>query len=58
VDVSSERGPRRGTDQDIKLEEIMHPAVTITPDASKREALKVLLENKFLVCRWSTKRGF
>ena len=23
----------------------MHPAVTITPDASKREALKVLLEN-------------
>jgi len=45
VDVSSERGPRRETDQDIKLEEIMHPAVTITPDASEREALKVLLDN-------------
>jgi CBS domain-containing protein len=45
VDVSSERGPRRETDQDIKLEEIMHPAVTITPDASEREALELLLEN-------------
>ena len=43
--MSSERGPRRETDQDIKLEEIMRPAVTITPDASEREALKVLLEN-------------
>jgi CBS domain-containing protein len=46
VDVSSERAPRRETGRDIKLEEIMHPAVTITPDASEREALKVLLENK------------
>ena len=45
VDVSSERGPRRETDQDIQIEEIMCPAVTITPDASEREALKVLLEN-------------
>jgi CBS domain-containing protein len=45
VDVSSERGSRRETDQDIKLEEIMHPAVTITPDTSEREALKVLLES-------------
>ncbi len=43
--MSSERGPRRETDQDIKLEEIMRPAVTITPDASEREALKVLLDN-------------
>ena len=43
--MSSERGPRRETDQDIRLEEIMRPAVTITPDASEREALKVLLEN-------------
>ncbi len=43
--MSSEREPRRETDQDIKLEEIMRPAVTITPDASEREALKVLLEN-------------
>jgi CBS domain-containing protein len=45
VDVSSERGPRRESDMDIKLEEIMHPAVTISPDASEREALEVLLEN-------------
>ncbi len=45
MDVSSERGSRRETDQDIKLEEIMHPAVTITPDTSEREALTVLLEN-------------
>ncbi len=43
--MSSERGPRRESDQDIKLEEIMRPAVAITPDASEREALKVLLEN-------------
>ncbi len=45
VDVSSERGPRRETDQDIQIEEIMRPVVTITPDASEREALKLLLEN-------------
>ena len=45
VDVSGERGPRGETDQDIKLEEIMRPAVTITPEASEREALKVLLDN-------------
>ncbi len=44
--MSSERASRRETDRDIKLEEVMHPAVTITPDASEREALKVLLENK------------
>jgi len=43
--VSSERGPRRDNDQDIKLDEIMRPAVTITPDASEREALKLLLKN-------------
>ncbi len=43
--MSSERGPRRKTDRDIELEEIMRPAVTIPPDASEREALKVLLEN-------------
>jgi CBS domain-containing protein len=45
VDVSSERGSRRETDQDIQIEEIMRPAVTVTPDASEREALKILLEN-------------
>ena len=43
--MSSERGPRRETDQDIQIEEIMRPVVTITPDASEREALKLLLEN-------------
>ncbi len=44
--MSSERTPRRETGRDIKLEEIMHPAVSVTPDASGREALKVLLENE------------
>ena len=44
--MSRERAPRRETNRDIKLEEIMHPAVTITPGASEREVLKVLLENK------------
>ena len=44
--MSRERSPRRETNRDIKLEEIMHPAVTITPGASEREVLKVLLENK------------
>ena len=43
--MSSERSSRRETDQDIKLEEVMHPAVTVTPDVSEREALKVLLDN-------------
>ena len=43
--MSSERAPRRETDRDIKIEEIMRPAVTILPDTSEREALKVLLEN-------------
>jgi CBS domain-containing protein len=33
------------TPQDIKLEDIMRPTVTVTPDASEREALKILLEN-------------
>jgi len=45
VDVSSERQSRRETDRDIDLEEIMHPAVTVTPDTSEREVMKVLLEN-------------
>jgi CBS domain-containing protein len=45
VNVSSERSSRRETDWDIKLEEVMHPAVTVTPDASEREVLKLLLEN-------------
>jgi CBS domain-containing protein len=37
---------REGTSRnDIRLEEIMHPAVCVTPDAPAREALKVLLDN-------------
>ena len=44
--MSSERTPYREVNRDIKLEEIMHPAVTITPESSEREALKILLENK------------
>ncbi len=43
--MSSERPSRRETDRDIELEEIMHPAVTVTPDVSEREVMKVLLEN-------------
>lgn len=42
--MSSEE-PSRETARDIKLEEIMHPVVTVTPDASEREVMKVLLEN-------------
>ncbi len=55
--MSSERTPYRELKRDLKLEEIMHPAVTITPEASMREALKVLLENKVLAFRWSTRKG-
>jgi CBS domain-containing protein len=41
VSLNGKETPR----QDIKLEDIMRPAVTVTPDASGREALKILLEN-------------
>ena len=43
--MSGEGSPRRGSGKDIKLREIMHPAVTVAPDATEREALRVLLEN-------------
>jgi CBS domain-containing protein len=43
--LSSDEASRQETDQDIKLEEIMHPAISVTPDTSEREVLKVLLEN-------------
>jgi len=46
VDLNSEEAPRRETGRDIKLEEIMHPAVSVTPDVSEREALGILLENR------------
>ncbi len=41
----SDKETSRHSGGDIKLEEIMHPAVTVTPDATEREALEVLLEN-------------
>ena len=43
--MSSEEASRQETKRDIKLEEIMHPAISVTPDTSEREVLKVLLEN-------------
>jgi CBS domain-containing protein len=43
--LSSDEASRQETDRDIKLEEIMHPAISVTPDTSEREVLKVLLEN-------------
>ena len=43
--MSTEGSPRRGSGKDLKLREIMHPAVTVPPDATEREALAVLLEN-------------
>ena len=43
--MSSDEASRQETDRDIKLEEIMHPAISVTPDTSEREVLKVLLEN-------------
>jgi CBS domain-containing protein len=37
---------REGTNRrDIRLEDIMHPAVSVTPDVSAREVLKVLRDN-------------
>ncbi len=44
--MNSEEAPRRETGRDIKLEEIMHPAVSVTPGVSEREALRILLENR------------
>lgn len=43
--MSDAESSRQGPSRDIQLEEIMHPAVSVTPDATEREALKVLLEN-------------
>jgi CBS domain-containing protein len=39
--VSDEERPRR----DIKIEKIMHPAVSVSPDAPAREALKIMQDN-------------
>lgn len=44
--MNSEEAPRRETGRDIKLEKIMHPAVSVTPGISEREALRILLENR------------
>ncbi len=43
--MSGERAHRRET-RNIKLEEIIRPVVTITPDATEREALMVLSEHQ------------
>jgi CBS domain-containing protein len=39
--VSSEETPRR----DIQVEKLMRPAVSVSPDAPAREALKIMQEN-------------
>lgn len=44
--MSSDEAEHWETTRDIRLEEIMHPAVTVTPDTTEREVLKVLLENE------------
>lgn len=41
MDLSPENTPRK----DIRVEEIMRPAVSVTPDASAREALRIMREN-------------
>ena len=43
--VSEGEASRREPGRDIRLEEIMHPAVSVTPDATEREVLAILLEN-------------
>ena len=43
--MGSERAKRRET-RGIKLQEIMRPVASVTPNASEREALSVLLENQ------------
>ncbi len=43
--MSDERTRPRETDRDIKLQNIMQPAVTVSPDTSEREAMMVLLKN-------------
>ena len=39
-------GTKRGQHKDIRLERIMHPAVSVSPEAPAHEALKVMQENK------------
>ncbi len=43
--MSEGEASRREPGRDIRLEEIMHPAVSVTPDATEREVLAILLEN-------------
>jgi CBS domain-containing protein len=45
VNVSGKKESRRETGEDMKLEDIMHPVVSVTPDASEREVLEILLKN-------------
>lgn len=42
AEVDQERKPAR----DIRLEEIMHSAVSVSPEAAAHEALKVMIENR------------
>jgi CBS domain-containing protein len=42
VDVDREEGDRR----DILLKDIMHPAVSVTPDTPAGEALRIMLDNR------------
>ncbi|MDP8925545.1 MAG: CBS domain-containing protein [Actinomycetota bacterium] len=44
--MSSDEAEHWETTWNIRLEEIMHPGVTVTPDTTEREVLKVLLENE------------
>ena len=41
VEVDRERTPR----QDIQVEKIMRPAVSVEPDTTAREALKIMRDN-------------
>ena len=44
--MSNEKAPLSQTGRSVRLEEIMRPIETVTPDTSEREVLKVLLKNK------------
>ncbi len=44
--MSSEEAFGQHNDRDIKLEEIMQPVKTVTPNTTERETLSILLESK------------
>ncbi len=43
--MSNGEASHRETGRDIKLEEIMHPAVSVTPEATVGEVLEILLQS-------------